>query len=105
MEIIKVSATSPPPAVAGAIASVVHEYHCAEVQAIGAEASNQAMEAIVLATGYLRQEGISMTFVRQRKKVLVENKHQMLVRFMIEATVGSSLSPSNTLVKGDLPRV
>ena len=51
MEMIKVSATSRTSAVAGAIAGVVREHHRAEVQAIGAGAVNQAIKALVLATG------------------------------------------------------
>ena len=48
MEIIQVSATSPTSAVAQAISSVVYEYHCAEVQAIGAEAVHRAEQALTL---------------------------------------------------------
>ena len=42
-EVLKVSARSRPSAVAGAIAGVVREYGRAEVQAIGAGATNQAV--------------------------------------------------------------
>ena len=45
MEIIQVSATSPTLAVAQSISSVVHEYHCAEVQVIGPEAFQRAKQA------------------------------------------------------------
>ncbi len=58
MDIIKVSATSRTSAVAGAIAGVVREHKRAEVQAIGAGAVNQAVKALVLATGYLKNDGI-----------------------------------------------
>ena len=54
MDIIKVSATSRTSAVAGAIAGVIREHKRAEVQAIGAGAVNQAVKALVLATGYLK---------------------------------------------------
>ena len=63
MEMIKVSANSRTSAVAGAIAGVVREHHRAEVQAIGAGAVNQAMKALVLATGYLRNDGIFVSCV------------------------------------------
>jgi len=55
LEIIQVSVTSPTSAVARAISSIIHEYHCAEVQAIGG-AIDQAMQAIILAKGHLGQE-------------------------------------------------
>ena len=58
MDMIKVSATSRTSAVAGAIAGVVREHKHAEVQAIGAGAVNQAVKALVLATGYLKLDGI-----------------------------------------------
>ena len=58
MDMIKVSANSRTSAVAGAIAGVVREHKRAEVQAIGAGAVNQAVKALVLATGYLKGDGI-----------------------------------------------
>jgi stage V sporulation protein S len=58
MDMIKVSANSRTSAVAGAIAGVVREHKRAEVQAIGAGAVNQAVKALVLATGYLKLDGI-----------------------------------------------
>jgi len=37
---------------------VVREYHKADVEAIGADAVNQAIQGLVLATGYLKNDGI-----------------------------------------------
>ena len=53
MEILKVSATSKPVAVAGAIAGVVRSQQRVEVQAIGAGAINQAVKAIAISRGYV----------------------------------------------------
>ena len=61
MDVIKVSANSRTSAVAGAIAGVIREHKRAEVQAIGAGAVNQAVKALVLATGYLKNDGIDIT--------------------------------------------
>jgi stage V sporulation protein SpoVS len=47
--------------VAGAITSVVLEYSQAEVQAIGEDAANQAIEAMDLAICCLKNNGISVT--------------------------------------------
>ena len=58
MDMIRVSANSRTSAVAGAIAGIVRENKHAEVQAIGAGAVNQAVKALVLATGYLKGDGI-----------------------------------------------
>ena len=108
MEIIQVSATSPTSAVAQAISSVVHEYHCAEVQAIGAEAYHRAKQAITLASDYLQHDGIGVVCVPKRKTVVVDNKDVTLIKVMVEVTTtsnplaGSSLNlPINPK---DLPR-
>jgi stage V sporulation protein S len=109
MEIIQVSATSPTSAVAQAISSVVHEYQGAEVQAIGAQAFQRAKQALTLAAGYLQHDGISVACVPERKKVIVDNKHVMLIKLMLKVT--STPSPSarfffESLIKAkDLPRV
>ncbi|HFQ94649.1 MAG TPA: stage V sporulation protein S, partial [Anaerolineae bacterium] len=58
MNVIKVSARSRTAAVAGAIAGVMREANRAEVQAIGAGAVNQAVKAIIIAKGYLAEEGV-----------------------------------------------
>ena len=63
MDIIKVSAHSRAPAVAGAIAGVVREAHYAEVQAIGASAVNQAVKAVAIARGDLVEDGIEILHV------------------------------------------
>ena len=41
MEVLKVSSKSAPNSVAGAIAGVIREFGCVEVQAVGAGAANQ----------------------------------------------------------------
>ena len=53
MEVLKVSAKSNPNSVAGALAGVLRERGCAEVQAIGAGALNQAVKAVAIARGFV----------------------------------------------------
>ncbi|MBR1779076.1 MAG: stage V sporulation protein S [Clostridia bacterium] len=60
MEILKVSSKSKPNSVAGAIAGVVREQGCVELQSVGAGASNQALKAIAIARGYLTPTGIDL---------------------------------------------
>lgn len=72
MDTIKVSATSRTSAVAGAIAGVVREHHRAVVQAIGAV--NQAVKALVLATGYLRDDGIHVSCVPEFADITIEDR-------------------------------
>src|SRR5258706_12727167 len=53
VEVLKVSATSKPVAVAGAIAGVIRSKGRVEVQAIGAGGINQAVRAIAISRGYV----------------------------------------------------
>jgi stage V sporulation protein S len=84
MEMIKVSANSRTSAVAGAIAGVVREYKRAEVQAIGAGAVNQAVKALVLATGYLRSDGIEVCCVPEFVDVEIDEKVRTAIKLVIE---------------------
>jgi stage V sporulation protein SpoVS len=108
MEIIQVSATSPTSKVARAISSVVHEYHCAEVQAIGVEAFQRAKKALTLASGYLQHEGIGVACVPKRKKVVVDNNDVTVIKLMVKVTTTPSpfpVSASNAPIKAkDLSR-
>ncbi len=83
MNVIKVSANSRTAAVAGAIAGVIREARVAEVQSIGAGAVNQAIKAIILAKGYLSNDGIHISCVPEFVDVEIEGK----VRTAIKLTV------------------
>jgi stage V sporulation protein S len=85
MDLIKVSANSRTSAVAGAIAGTVRDHHRAEVQAIGAGAINQAVKALVLATDYLKNDGISVNFVPEFVDVTIEDKVRTAIKLVIEA--------------------
>ncbi len=92
MDMIKVSANSRTSAVAGAIAGVVREHHRAEVQAIGAGAVNQAMKALILATGYLKNDGISVSCVPEFADVTIEDKVRTAIKLVIEPSSDSDFS-------------
>ena len=92
MDLIKVSANSRTSAVAGAIAGVVREHHRAVVQAIGAGAVNQAMKALILATGYLKNDGIHVTCVPEFNEVTIEDKVRTAIKLVIEPSAGSDFS-------------
>ena len=81
--LIKVSATSRTAAVAGAIAAVIREHKHAEVQAIGAGAVNQAVKALILATGYLKQDGINVAFVPEFADVTIEGNVRTAIKLVI----------------------
>ena len=84
LDIIKVSANSRTSAVAGAIAGVVREHKHAEVQAIGAGAVNQAIKALVLATGYLKSDGIEIACVPQFVDVTIDDKVRTAIKLVID---------------------
>ena len=84
MDIIKVKANSRTAAVAGAIAGVVREHKRAEVQAIGAGAVNQAVKALVLAKGYLAEDGISVVAIPEFVDVDIEGKVRTAVKLVVE---------------------
>ena len=84
MNMIKVSATSRTAAVAGAIAGIVREHHRAEVQAIGAGAVNQAVKALIVATGYLRLDGIYVRCVPEFAEITIEDKVRTAIKLVIE---------------------
>jgi stage V sporulation protein S len=83
-EVLKVSAKSRPSAVAGAIAGVVRENGRAEVQAIGAGATNQAVKAIAIAREYLLETEIDAVCVPAFIDVTIDNEERTAIRLVIE---------------------
>jgi len=84
MKLIKVSSSSRTSAVAGAIAGVVRDNNRAEVQAIGAGAVNQAVKALILATGYLRRDGINVFMVPEFTYVTIEEQVKTAIKLVVE---------------------
>jgi len=84
MNVIKVSARSRTAAVAGAIAGVMREVNRAEVQAIGAGAVNQALKAIVIAKGYLAEEGVEVVCVPSFVEVNIDEQERTVIRIVVE---------------------
>ena len=83
MNIIKVSANSRTASVAGAIAGVIREHKRADVQSIGAGAINQAVKALILATGYLRDDGINVCCVPEFVDVEIGDKVRTAIRLVV----------------------
>lgn len=84
MDLIKVSATSRTSAVAGAIAGIIREHKHAEVQAIGAAAVNQAVKALIVATGYLREDGINISWVPEFAEVTIDDKVRTAIKLVVD---------------------
>ncbi len=84
MEIIKVKANSRTAAVAGAIAGIIRDNKHAEMQAIGAGAVNQAVKALVLARGYLQEEGNDIVCSPEFIDVEFEDKTRTAIKFIVD---------------------
>ena len=83
-EVLKVSARSRPSAVAGAIAGVVRETGRAEVQAIGAGATNQAVKAVAIARDYLQETGIEAICLPAFIDVTIDDEDRTAMRLIVE---------------------
>ncbi len=82
--VLKVSARSRPSSVAGAIAGVIREIGRAEVQAIGAGATNQAIKAIAIARSYLQEDGLDIVCTPSFAEVVIEQEERTAIRLLIE---------------------
>jgi stage V sporulation protein S len=84
VEILKVSATSKPVAVAGAIAGVVRTQHRVEVQAIGAGAINQAVKAIAISRGYVAAGGLDLVCIPSFIDISIDGEERTGIRLLVE---------------------
>lgn len=81
--LIKVSAQSRTSAVAGAIAGMMREDGEVEMQAIGASAVNQAMKAVAIARGYLKDDGIDIGVAPSMNDVDIDGEERTAVRMSV----------------------
>jgi stage V sporulation protein S len=84
-EILKVSATSKPKAVAGALAAVLREKGSVEMQAVGAGAVNQAVKAIAITRGFVAPNGIDLIAIPAFTKVEIDGEERTAIRFLVQA--------------------
>lgn len=84
MESLKVSASSSPNSVAGAIASVMRDVGECELQAVGAGATNQAVKAIAVARGYLAAVGIDLICIPVFSTVVINEQERTAMRFICQ---------------------
>lgn len=83
-DIIRVSARSRSPSVAGAIAGVVREEGRADVQAIGAGAVNQAVKATAIARGFLLLDGLDVVCIPSFVDVEIDGAERTAIRLAVE---------------------
>ena len=84
METIKVSSSSSPNNVAGAIASMIRSESKLQIQVIGAAALNQAIKAIAIARGYIIPTGNEIICIPSFHDLMVEGKEITALRSSLE---------------------
>ena len=84
VEVLKVSSKSAPNSVAGAIAGVVREKKCVELQAVGASAVNQATKAVAIARGYLAPTGVDLICKPAFVNVTIEDEDRTAIKIIVE---------------------
>jgi stage V sporulation protein S len=84
VEILKVSASSKPVAVAGAIAGVIRSQQRVEVQAIGAGAINQAIKAIAISRGYVAPGGLELVCIPSFIDISIDGEERTGIRLLVE---------------------
>ena len=82
--VLKVSAQSNPNSVAGALAGVLRERPAAELQAIGAGATNQAVKAIAIARTYLQGAEFDIVCIPEFTDVIIDGKERTAMRLLVE---------------------
>lgn len=81
---LKVSSKSSPASVAGAIAGMVKDGVCVEIQSVGAGAVNQAVKAIAISRGFLSPVGIEIVCIPAFTDIVIEGEYRTAIRFTVE---------------------
>lgn len=84
MEVLKVSSSSSPNKVAGALAGVLRENGNAELQAIGAGALNQSVKAVAIARGFVAPSGIDLICIPAFTDIEIEGEERTAIKLIVE---------------------
>lgn len=84
MDPLKVSAKSNPNSVAGALAGVIRERGCAELQAVGAGALNQAVKAVAIARGFVAPSGLDLICIPAFTDITIDGEERTAIKLIIE---------------------
>jgi len=84
VEVLKVSASSSPESVAGALTAVLRENGRAEVQAVGAGAVNQAVKAIAITRGFVAPNGIDLVMIPAFAEIDIDGETRTAIKFVVE---------------------
>ena len=84
MEQLKVSTKSSPNSVAGAMAGVLRQDGCVEVQVVGAGALNQAIKAVAIARNFVADSGIDLICVPTFADIEIDGESRTAIRLLVE---------------------
>ncbi|ADQ14700.1 stage V sporulation protein S [Halanaerobium hydrogeniformans] len=84
MEILKVSSSSSPNKVAGALAGVLRENGNAELQAIGAGAINQGVKAVAIARGFVAPSGVDLICIPAFTDIEIDSEERTAIKLIVE---------------------
>jgi len=84
MEVLKVSSSSSPNSVAGALAGVIREHGSAEIQAVGAGAINQSVKAIAIARGFVSPSGIDLICIPAFADIIIDGEERTAIKLIVQ---------------------
>jgi stage V sporulation protein S len=84
MKLLKVSSTSKPNSVAGAIAGIVRTENKVQIQTIGAGALNQTIKGIAIARGYIAPTGQELVCIPFFKDIEVNGETKTAIVITVE---------------------
>ena len=84
MEMIRVSSSSKPSKVAGALTSLLLEHKSVQIQVIGAASLNQAMKAIAIARGYIAPGGYEIYCIPSFYDLTIDDQVITSLRLNVE---------------------
>ncbi|MDZ7707676.1 MAG: stage V sporulation protein S [Trueperaceae bacterium] len=100
MEVLRVSGTSRPNAVAGAIAALLRSEGTVELQAIGPQAVNQAVKALAIARGYIRDDRLDLSTVPSFVTLELHDQERTALRFHATAIPLDDEPPADRAAPG-----
>jgi len=84
MQLVRVSANSQSSAVAGAIAGIVRQQGQVTVQAVGVAAVNQAVKAVAIGIGFLKNDQLDIICVPKLVDVTIDDRNVTVLRLIVE---------------------
>ncbi len=85
IKLLKVSSTSKPNSVAGAIAGIIRDVGIVQIQVIGAGALNQAVKGIAIARGFIAPTGHELVCIPFFRDIEVNGETKTAIVLKIES--------------------